>query len=184
VESKSARIEIAAPIDAHSPHVIATACYCVNAITACAKIWAWHYRPCAPIPMHRQSLFGGAIAPGGPHVIAIAGNCTEIIKICAYVRTCHPRPCAPVPVQRERHTRPARRYPVGLHVAPPVPVRHKRPTWLATVIVVYTDGPNVVATAGCSVKVVVVCAWVRAWYQRPGATVPVYRQRPKGGCTK
>src|SRR6266481_8525191 len=125
MEGKGARAETSVPIDAYSPHVVAAAGYCVNAVTDCAEIWAWHYRPCAPIPMHRQSLFGGTIAPGGPHVVATAGSCTEIIEICAYIRACHLRPCATVPVQGERHTRPARRNPVGLHVAPPVPVWHK-----------------------------------------------------------
>jgi hypothetical protein len=173
MESEGARIEEAVPIDSHRPHVVAAAGYCVNAITAGAKIWAWHYRPYAPIPMHRQSLFGRTIAPGGPHVAATAGNCTEIIEICTYIRTCYVRPCAPVPVQRERHTRPARRYPLGLYVAPPAP------TGLATVIVVHTDSPNVVAAAGCSEKVVTKVAWIRAWYQRPCAPVPVYCQCPK-----
>jgi hypothetical protein len=173
MEGKCARIEKTAPIDSHSPNIIAAAGYCINAITVCTRIRAWHYRPCVPVPMHCESLFRSPIAPRGPHVVAAAGNSTEIIKISAYVRTCYARPCATVPVQRERHARPARRNPVGSDGAPPLP------TWLVSMIVVHTNGPHVVATAGCSENVVMQVAWVRAWYQRPCAPVPVDCQRSK-----
>jgi len=188
MEGKGARIEEAVPIDPHRPNIVAAASYCVNAITVCARIRAWYNRPCAPVPMQCQGLAGGELSirvfAGGPHIIAAARCSPKEITARAYIRACHPRPCAPVPVQGERHTRPARRNPVGLHVAPPVPVWHKRPAWLVTVIVVHTDGPHVVATAGCSEKVVAEVAWVRAWYQRPCAAVPVDCQRPKVACTK
>ncbi len=187
MEGKGARIETSVPIDAYSPHVVAAAGYCVNAVTDCARIGAWHDRPCAAVPMQGQSAFGRAACSAGasgPNVVAATRCCLKEVGVRARIRACHVRPCAPVPVQGERHTRPARRNPVGLHVAPQVPVQRGRPTRLVTVIVVHTDGPHVVATAGCSEKIVAEVAWVRAWYQRPCAAVPVYCQCPKGGCTK
>src|SRR5213593_963573 len=108
MEGKCARIEKTVPIDPHRPYVVAAAGYRVNAITVCARIRAWHHRPCAAVPMQRQGLAGGELSirvfAGSPNVVAAAGCCIKTISICAYIRACHLRPCAPVPVQRERPT--------------------------------------------------------------------------------
>lgn len=182
MESKGSRIEEAAPIDSHRPHVVAAAGNCVNAITVCARIRACYHRPGAAVPMQRQGLTGGELPIGvftcSPDVIATAGCSPKEVTARAYIRASYPRPYAAVPVQRERHTRPTRGYPVRLHGAPPVP------TWLATMIVVHADGPDVVATAGCSEKEVAKVAWVRTWYQRPRAFVPADCQCPIVAETK
>src|SRR5439155_12088539 len=168
MEGKCARIKKTVPIDPHRPNIVTAAGYRVNAITVCARIRAWYNRPCSPVPMHDQGALLSELSiivfAGSPHVVATPCHSINGVNACVWVGNLHMGPSAASPVQRERHTRPARRYPVGLHGAPRVPAQRGRPTWLGTVIVVHPDGPNIVATAGCSENVIVQIAWVRAWH--------------------
>src|SRR5204863_382191 len=64
-----------------------------------------------------------------------------------------------------------------------VPAQREGSTGFAACMVVHPHSPHIVAAACCSPKVVVCITWARAWYERPSAAVPVYRQRAIAACT-
>jgi hypothetical protein len=169
VESKRLCVEVTVIRDSHGPNIVAATGYCVEA-TIRTKIGAWYDRPCAAVPMQCQSLTRGGAATriaDGPHIVAATGCCPKAVRARGCIRTCYVRPCAAIPMQRQRYQG-------------------------STGYVVRPYRPHVTAAAGCSEEVIMCLigrnavavsaarlhAWVRAWYQRPYATVPVYRQRP------
>ena len=100
------------------------------------------------------------VLAAGPHIVAAAGHCIKEVSARARIGGYHLRPGAAIPVERQS------------------------PTGLAAGIIVHPYRQHVVAAPRSSVKVIVVRAWIRTLYQQPSASVPMYRQRPKGGCSK
>jgi hypothetical protein len=64
---------------ARCPDVVATAAYSEKKVAECTNIWAWHHRPRAAVPMHRQGDGATAVAifSHGPNVVAATGHSVE-----------------------------------------------------------------------------------------------------------
>lgn|SRR6478735_8877019 len=164
MEGKGVEVYAGVDVNPDSPNVVAAARHCINEIFVRASVGAWHLGPCVPIPMQckgplNEELPIGVLATG-PHVVAAAGHCIKEVSACARIGGYHLGPGAAIPVQRQR------------------------PSGLAAGIIVHPYGPHVVAATCSSVKVIVVRACIRTWYQQPRAPVPMHCQRPKAGCSK
>src|SRR6266446_6151941 len=125
----------------HGPNVVAAPDYSVKLVGACTHVWAWHQRPCAPVPMQRHCGTEHHAAHS-PNVVAAAAHCTQLVLACITIGAWHPGPGAAIPMQCHR----------VIHVVK------------ATI---KADSPHIVAAATYSEKLVIYCAGVGAWHHGP-----------------